>query len=410
MYRKFSLAFLLILLSLPCCAQRRRLPSGMLPDGMGVNIHFTHARLGEMEMLSAAGFRWVRMDFNWIMTEQSRGTYSFSPYDELVETLDRFGLRAIFILDYVNPLYDGGLSPHSEAGRNAYALWAAASARHFAGKGIVWEIYNEPNISPFWRPKPNVHDYVQLARVTSKAIKTGAPDELVAGPATSRIDMPFLEACFKGGLLQYWDAVTVHPYRSSEPETVASEYRALRRMMARYAPVGRKIPILSGEWGYSSAAPRVTAERQGKLLVRQALCNIANDVPLSIWYDWHDDGSDIKEREHNFGTVRNAYSPVQSQVYEPKPAYMAAKTLFAQLNGFTFNKRLAVGGEEDFALLFSKGESVRLVAWTSSNLPHEIVIPASPGKFVATVLTGDGFDILRAHDGQLKVSISDSPV
>jgi hypothetical protein len=32
-------------------------------DGFGVNIHFTQPKAGELEMLAAAGFKWVRMDF-----------------------------------------------------------------------------------------------------------------------------------------------------------------------------------------------------------------------------------------------------------------------------------------------------------------------------------------------------------
>ncbi len=45
-------------------------------------------------------------------------------------------------------------------------------------------------------------------------------------------------------------------------------------------------------------------ETQAKLLARQWLSNLANDIPLSIWYDWRDDGPDPKEREHHFGMVR----------------------------------------------------------------------------------------------------------
>ena len=40
------------------------LPAAAVPEGLGVNIHFTDPRPGEMEMLAAAGFRWVRMDFS----------------------------------------------------------------------------------------------------------------------------------------------------------------------------------------------------------------------------------------------------------------------------------------------------------------------------------------------------------
>lgn len=36
-----------------------------------------------------------------------------------------------------------------------FAHWAAAAAQHFRGRGILWEMYNEPNIR-FWRPEPKV--------------------------------------------------------------------------------------------------------------------------------------------------------------------------------------------------------------------------------------------------------------
>src|SRR2546421_6530985 len=136
-------------------------PAG-IPSGLGVNIHFTDPRPGEMEMLAAAGFRWVRMDFDWGSTEPRKGEYDFSSYEKLVQELGKHHLRAIFILDYVNRLYDKTESPHTVDARQAYAAWAAAAAKHFAGRGILWEIYNEPNISPFWRPKANVSDYVEM--------------------------------------------------------------------------------------------------------------------------------------------------------------------------------------------------------------------------------------------------------
>ena len=38
-----------------------RLPGPTIPDGLGVNIHFTDPRPGELEMLVAGGFRFVRV-------------------------------------------------------------------------------------------------------------------------------------------------------------------------------------------------------------------------------------------------------------------------------------------------------------------------------------------------------------
>ena len=65
------------------------LPTGPLPDGLGVNIHFTHAKAGELEMLAAAGFKWVRMDFAWGGIERKKGEYDFSAYDHLLADLDQ---------------------------------------------------------------------------------------------------------------------------------------------------------------------------------------------------------------------------------------------------------------------------------------------------------------------------------
>jgi polysaccharide biosynthesis protein PslG len=399
-----------VLLSLPTlsAAPAAGLPGPAVPEGLGVNIHFTDARPGELEMLAAAGLRWVRMDFGWDGTEREKGKYDFSAYDRLLSALDQHKILAVLILDYSNRHYDKGLSPASDEGRKAFAQWAAAAARHFRGRGVVWEMYNEPNIF-FWRPKPDVHQYVKLALEVGRALREGAPDELYVGPATSEIAFPFLEDCFKAGLLDYWAAVSVHPYRQTGPETAAAEYARLRQMIDRYAPKGKKVPILSGEWGYSSAWGRFDEAKQGKMLPRQWLVNLENGVPISIWYDWHDDGTDPKEGEHHFGTVRHEYHAGRQPVYDPKPAYLAAKTLTGALDGFQFQSRAKVGGAEDYVLRFARGNEVRFAAWTTSAAPHPVIIPASPGRYVATAHTGERLPSPTAGPEGVKVTLTDAP-
>ena len=384
------------------------LPKLAVPDGAGVNIHFTDPRPGEMKMLAEAGFRWVRMDFAWSGIEREKGKYDFSAYDRLMAALEPHKIRALFILDYSNRHYDNGLSPSSDEGRKAFARWAAAGARHFRGRGILWEMYNEPNIG-FWKPQPDVQQYIKLALEVGKALREAAPEEVYIGPATSQIDLPFLEACFKAGLLEYWSAVSVHPYRQTPPETVAAEYAALRQLIAKYAPKGKSIPILSGEWGYSSVWKDFDETKQGKFLPRQWLVNLANDVPLSIWYDWHDDGPDPKEPEHHFGTVFYEHHAGRDPIYDPKPAYRAAKTLTTALAGYTFNKRLLVDDEQDHVLLFSKGEKVALAAWTTSPTPSTVLIPASPGRFNVTSHLGETLPAVAAHSKGLSLILTDSP-
>ncbi len=119
-----------------------------------MNIHFTDPRPGEMEMIAAAGFKWIRNDLAWGGTEREKGKYDFSAYDRLIAALEKHGMHAVFILDYGNRLYDGGQPPRSEEARAAFGRWAVAAVTHFKGKGCLWEMWNEPNIAQFWKPKP----------------------------------------------------------------------------------------------------------------------------------------------------------------------------------------------------------------------------------------------------------------
>jgi len=239
---------------------------------------------------------------------------------------------------------------------------------HFKGRGYLWDMWNEPN-GGFWKSPDKTGDYIALAKSTGEALRQagllGPKGEAFIGPATSEIDLPYLEACFKAGLLDYWDAVSVHPYRQGAPETVEDQYRTLRLLIRKYAPKDKLIPIISGEWGYSSAWAKFGEEKQAKYLPRELLTNIANDVPLSIWYDWHEDGTDPKESEHHFGIVHNEYHADRDPVYDPKPAYTAMKTLNEQLSGFRFNKRLGFHSGE-FQLLFERGDELRLAIFYSA--------------------------------------------
>ena len=398
----------------PLFAEKPSLPSPVVPDGLGYNIHFTDAKPGEMEMLAESGATMVRMDFGWNGTEREKGVYDFQAFDRLTNSLEKHKIRPLYILDYSNRHYDGGLSPYSEEGRRAFAKWAAAGAVHFQGRGILWEMYNEPNIG-FWKPKPNPDDYIKLALEVGKALREAAPAELYIGPATSGINFDFLEKCFNAGLLEYWDAVSVHPYRQKAPETVVKEYAKLRYMIDKYAPKGKKIPILSAEWGYSSVWHNFNDDIQGRYLPRQWMINLACDVPVSIWYDWHDDGTDPKEPEHHFGTTNNAYKKDQTPTYDPKPAYIAAKTFTETFRGFRYNKRIGVGppgilSDNVHVFLFDKGDEIRLACWTTAKEADFISIPCDSAKFKAVSHLGKKLPDIVAENGCLKFEISEGPV
>lgn len=420
---RFISPLLIILLSLPYSACRLVRPvessfacppssnASVIPEGFGVNIHFTDPNPGELNMLSGAGFRWVRMDFKWDATEKERGRYDFSAYDRLMTELDAHGVRALFILDYGNPLYDNGAPPRNETTRTAFVHWAVAAAKHFAGRGILWEVYNEPNHSLFWPPKPDVQEYIALAMTVGRAFRASVPQEKLIGPATAEIDFDFVEACLKAGLLEYWSAVSIHPYRRSDPETAAADYCRLRELIRLHTPARKKeLPIISSEWGYSAAWPRENAERQGELLARTWLTNLANGVSLSIWYDWRDDGSDANEPEHHFGLVANRYYEGRESVYDQKPAYLAARTLSTFFKGYRFERRLPVGAADDHVLVFRKGNELRFAVWTTANASKGVKIPVSSGRYATTGHTGRDAGMVNAESGGLKMNLTGAPV
>ena len=270
------------------------IPEPVIPAGVGVNIHFVRGHENDLDMIAAAGFKFIRMDFGWGGIERKKGQYDWSAYDELTANLDKRGIRALYILDYSNPLYEGAaettnaithkpqretMSPQHPESVEAFAKWAAAAAVHYKGRHVIWEIWNEPNIF-FWKPKPDVKQYTALALATAKAIRAADPNATIIGPASSEFPWTFLEEFLKSDILQYLDAVSVHPYRGrgKPPETAAKEYKELRALVDRYQSMNtdkrRHIPIISGEWGYSSHAKGVSLETQGDFIVRQQLSNL----------------------------------------------------------------------------------------------------------------------------------------
>ena len=404
---KFAFAFFL-LSPLGLCAPADL--DNSIPASIGMDIHFVDPRPGEMEMLAAAGVRWVRIDFAWENTEVAAGQYDFSAYDRMVTTLQSYRISPYFILDYANKLYDSGLSPYTEEGRRAFAKWASAAIEHFEGRGIIWELYNEPNFR-FWRPKPNVHDYILLALEVGEAIRAVAPHEFYVGPATSLVDFSFLGACFKAGLLNYWSGVSVHPYRQRDPESVAQELRTLQRLIAAFCPAGKPVPVIAGEWGYSTTWnwKGMDEAKQAKLLPREFLSNLAEGVPLTVWYDWHDDSADPQDPEAHFGIVHFPYMADTRPVYSPKPAYLALRTLSGALDGYRFARRLPVGGADDYVLLFTKGREIRFAAWTTSAAARKAAIPGLRGKLAITDYLGQSFKPARAHRGKLAITLTDAP-
>lgn len=413
-------SFLFAIVVLSAGVHGTEIPELRIPETVGVNIHFTRGHERDLDLIAAAGIKVVRMDFVWAGIEQKKGEYDWSAYDELTGNLEKRGLRSYYILDYSNPLYEERVvsrnpvtgkeqkdvaSPQHPESVAAFARWAGAAAERYKGRRVIWEIWNEPNIS-FWKPKPDVQQYITLALATCKSIRAADPDALIVGPATSELPLEFLEQFFKSGVLEFLSAVSVHPYRnySKAPETALHEYEKLRALIDRYATAGRKkLPVLSGEWGYASHTKGVPLEVQANFVIRQQLVNLFAGVPVSIWYDWKNDGTDPDEREHNFGLVTHEL--------EPKPAYVALKTMTSELRGFSIVRRVNVGTEDAFVFLLANADGKeRLAAWSGKE-PRAVKVPSHvSGAGTVTIVDAQGAKETRTIERPLQLDLRSRPI
>lgn len=356
-------------LSAPCASGEGRSASGsaawhpgfppaVVPQGLGVQIHKRQGPeedLADLDMIAAAGFGFIRDDMRWNIVEKVKGQYDFASYDRWMDELARRGIRPLFVLMFSNRLYEeDDRAIRTPGGRAAFAAFAAAAARRYAGRGIVWEVWNEPNGESFWRPQPNLDEYYQLVVETSRAVRQADPTAPIVAPATG-LDWPWLEGLFARGLLEHIDGVSIHAARAFElPETAAADYTKLRALMARYS--SKPLPIVSSEWGYSSVTHQreVVEDAQARFLARQFLVNLWQGLPLHIWFEWRDDGR----------TVTPRYTLVRPD-RRPKPSYVAAQTLLSTLRGFRFVERVPLGRDEDFLLRFERCPQQVLAVWTT---------------------------------------------
>ena len=154
----------------------------------------------------------------------------------------------------------------------------------------------------------------------------------------------------------------MHGYRDASPgnpETVATNYATVRSLMQTYG--GKTVPIVDSEWGWSVGSgepPGGHGSTARRLPGAQLLVNLSQGIPLSIWYDWKNDGTDPTNPEDNFGTV--------TADLVPKPAYKEMQLLTSSLRGETFTKQLNDGHTSDWLLVFTSPNGQQtLAAWTT---------------------------------------------
>ena len=346
-------------------------PTPDLTSPFGVSMHFGHGGRGPIEnnlkLASDMGIRWLRDDASWGGIEREKGVYKVPPtFDRFLRTARRdWGCEPLIILDYSNSLYCKQQAIATEEERQAFANWAEFMAREYREFVTYWEVWNEPNISGFWKPSPNPQDYALLLKATHAAVKRGNPDARVVAMVTAGIDLGFIEKVLAEGTAGHFDAIAVHPYRyPTAPEagktTMLGHLRKLLDLLDKYG-VG-DTPIFNSEVGWPNQDdPRGLPEATSAAYLSRMYVQLhaIPQIRATFWYDFQNDGRKREYNEHNFGLLHHDFSP--------KAPAVAYRMTSLALEGARFVRELDTRDESTRAFLFAGGDGQTvLAAWSTA--------------------------------------------
>ncbi|MEP7246163.1 MAG: hypothetical protein ABI885_21125 [Gammaproteobacteria bacterium] len=314
-----------------------------VPFQFGVGIHVgqnKNSLPATQAALTQGGFTSFRDEVFWHRLEKKRGVLEFpdslKDLDQLVTQSVAAGHRPLLILDYGNPLYDGGGQLSSQEGIAAYVRYVRFVVKHFRGRVDQFEVWNEWNIGGGGTPeqhKARYGDpagYAAVLRAAYAAVKAENPSATVIGGAFAGFDYRWIDAFARAGGFNSLDGFSIHPYvfsggRTGTPEAAMKRLDELKARLEQLAP-GRVVPVYVTEAGWPShqGSNGVSEETVATYLQRFMLLAKARPWIAGVWwYDLFDDGSDAQDKEHRFGLI--------SQDGTPKPAFRAISRFRSQL-------------------------------------------------------------------------------
>lgn len=380
--------------------------SQTIPNNIGIQVHIGMGSVNP-SLIKSDGFGIIRDDILWSRVEHKKNQYDFknTGYDYNNKRILESGLRAYYVLGYGNPIYEKDhQSIITKKEREAFVKFVNKVTRRYKNQQAIWEIWNEPNDPKYWYPSNNsAENYTHLVKETSKIIKKNDPSGVVVGPAWSQMSSnsySWLENTFKFGLLNYVDAVSIHPYRSERPETVIKDYQYIRELIKSYSR--KKVPIISGEWGYASGYAsygiKLTELKQAEYFVRMLLINLYSKIPISIWFSWRDGNENENNLNQGFG-IRRANN------FAPKQAVLASKNFSKILSGYQFSTRLNIGSQSDYIFKFiNKKGNVIIVFWTVDTTHRVIWSTEAPVRGELKSIFGKKFGNVSGEKFKLKLS------
>lgn len=339
----------------------------------GVATHFAQGMdPGIIPTLKKAGIAMIRDELYWGEVETRPKQYEFvDRYVRFMDAARGAGVVPLIIMSYANKLYDGGQTPWTDEGCDAFGDYGRAIIERF-GPQIRWlEVWNEYNGSwcegPAAKDRPKSH--VKLLQHAHAKIKAKDPRVAVLGGAAVLLPLPYLEGVFKHGGLDYMDGLVIHPYRA-RPEGVDEEIEQLRAAMRKYGG-GKEKDIWATETGLETRhefdweTGRHLYEKgraaAARYLPRQYTLLLKSGCKRIFWYLCSDHQDFVA-----MGLLRGGGDPAGTGAHVAAPNYVAYATLIRQLDGKAFVLR---EGFREYSRaqchMFSDGTDEVRVCWAT---------------------------------------------
>lgn len=298
----------------------------------------------DLDLIRDAGARWVRIDINWAQIQNGGpNSYYWNDIDRVVQGANARGLKVLGLIVYT-PGWARPANASASYGPDpaTYASFAAKAVEHYSAMGVQhYEIWNEPNIKPFWTPKPDPAAYTRLLRASYASIKAVNPTATVltggtspaATDGTDIAPVDFVKGIYANGGKGSFDALAHHPYgwpaHPGENQSWNAWHQmngtspSLRSTMADHGDGAKK--IWATEFGAPTNGPSgsyISEAVQAEIVTKaHRLWRTYNWAGGLFTYHHRDQGTSNDTRENHFGLVRKDYSP--------KPAFAAYRAATA---------------------------------------------------------------------------------
>lgn len=276
-----------------------------------------------MRVLNDTGAGWARQDFWWSVVEPEKGRFEWEDVDRAVDAYQKAGINLFVILCYGSAWADGK-APATDQDIADFGEYVYQMVNRYKGKVQAWEIWNEPNILPFWAPAPDPEIYTKLLREAYTRAKQADPNCYIVAGGLAGPDTKFMRRMFEYGAAGYFDAFSYHNY--GQELDMTTEWPAVQEMRAilRGAGEGDK-PIWHTENGFYTGRVGLSPSDQAARLVRYSLGLLALGVEKTFQLtinDWSDD-----PQFHDMSSYRG----ITHADYRLKPSYRAYQAMCSLL-------------------------------------------------------------------------------